>query len=147
MTSMKNLWPEVFTESEKASAKNIIEEQAKLLSKITKGVVFADVEQMDFIEAATNSMENEFAFEFYIRGKFLEGYRFKVLSFSHDITLYPVKFRVDDFIAKEIGIKNKSYNGYFCEVTDQNDLERFLEKVLTSERMKNVIGSILKLSK
>jgi hypothetical protein len=142
---MKNLWPEEFNENDKISAKNFIEEQAKLLPKLTNSLVYAAVEENKFADSLI-VMKNEFIYEFYIYGKFLEGYRFKVLTFSHDITLYPVKFLLDELIAKELSVKKEAF-GYFKVVTDINELENLISSILTCDRMKNVIGSILKLSR
>ncbi len=40
---MKNLWPERFEVNTKPSAKELLEEQAKFLPKITDGLVLAEV--------------------------------------------------------------------------------------------------------
>ena len=144
---MKNLWPETFPENNRPAAKNILEEQAKLLSKLTSGIVYAEVSPLAELEAAGTYMSNDFAFRFDILGKFLESYRFNVLMFSHDITLYPVRFRVDEKIGSELGIKRKIAEGCVTEIDSPEALETFLARVLITERLKSVIGSIMRLSK
>ncbi len=142
---MKNLWPEVFQENTKLSAKSLLEEQAKLLGKITGGIVFSEVTAMSALDAALESIKGEFVYRFDIMGKFLENYRFNVLCFSHDITLYPVKFRLDEKIAKELGIGSKYDRTH--NIGSEEELEKFISSVLTSERVKDVVGSIMRLSK
>ncbi len=141
---MKNLWPDSFAENTKPSAKSLLEEQAKLLPKITNGIVFAEVVELDRVESIREAMYNEFCYRLNIRGKFLEGYSFKVMSFSHDITLYPVEFHLDEQLAEELRIRS-AFNTK--KIDNPEELERFLGMVLTSNRIKNVVGSILKLSK
>lgn len=144
---MKNLWPDAFSENELPDAKGLLEEQAKLLAKLTNGTVYAAVSEMDQIDAINSSMNNDFAYRFDIRGKFLESYRFNVLMFSHDITLYPVKFRLDEQIGKELGVKKSLLGGCMTAVDSPDALEAVITRVLQSERLKAVVGSIMRLSK
>ncbi len=144
---MKNLWPESFEENNTESAKNLFEEQAKLLTKITKGVVFAEVEEMAYNEAMLSNMKDDFSFNFNIKAKFLEGYSFKVLSFCHDITFYPVKLKLDSNIANELGIGNPFSDTKIESIESPEKLQNFVGKILNSDRIKKVIGSIIKLSK
>jgi hypothetical protein len=144
---MQNMWPESFSENDKVAAKNLLEEQAKLLPKLTNGVVYAEVTELETLDAMTNSMSNDFAFRFDILGKFLSKYRFNVLMFSHDITLYPVKFRVDEKIGLELGMKPTLSRGVFASIDTPELLQDFVAKVLTTERLKAVVGSIIRLSK
>ena len=141
---MKNLWPDSFEENTKASARSMLEEQAKLLPKLTNGVVFAEVAELDKMTALGESMNDEFSYRFNILGKFLEGYKFQVMMFSHDITLYPVRFRLDEQLATELGISDPLRR---TEISEPDELEKFIGTVLTSNRIKDVVGSILKLSK
>lgn len=142
---MKNLWPETFEENTRPSAKNLLEEQAKLLSKLTDGIVYAEVSAVGLLDVISVP-RNEFMFRFDIKGKFLDDYSFRVLLFSHDITLYPVTFSLDEKIAIELGIK-KSIEGYIKSIDAPEDLDNFLSAVLKSERVKSVVGSIIRLSK
>ncbi|MFZ4698866.1 MAG: hypothetical protein ACOYMG_02340 [Candidatus Methylumidiphilus sp.] len=136
---MKNLWPEKFEENSNPSAKSILEEQTELLPKITNGIVDAEVVNSDDI---IENIENDFSYRFNLIGRFIKNYRFKVLSFFHDITLYPVYFNLDEEIATELGYKDNN-----IKIQTPESLEEFLRTVLQSERVKKVIGSIIKLSK
>jgi hypothetical protein len=143
---MKNLWPEKFAENQQITAKSIFEEQAKLLSTVTEGIVFGEVSPLEGYQVSI-ALRNDLVFRFDIVGKFLKNYRFNVLSFSHDITLYPVKVELDETISKELGIiKGKDSTIYLVELNTADFVEVFLGRVLHSERLKNVIGSILRLS-
>lgn len=145
--NMKNLWPDAFSENDLPAAKSLLEEQAKLLFKLTNGTVYAAVSELSALDSIPSSMRNDFSYRFDIRGKFLEGYRFTALLFSHDITLYPVKFRVDEKIGAELGIKKNIIEGFMTQIDTPEALETFLGRVLSSERLKTVVGSIMRLSK
>lgn len=131
---MKNLWPEKFEEDQRVSPKSILEEQAKLLPSLTDGIVYAEVDEIE---------HPEFAFRFNILGKFIENYRFEVLRLFHDIMLYPVGISLDEGIRKELGLNPGGLN----KIGSPEELENFLGLVLKSERLKKVIGSIIRLSR
>jgi hypothetical protein len=140
---MKNLWPESFEENPRQSPKVIFEEQAKLLPKITGDIVFAEV--VDEHSILLPGIEGEFRYRFNIVGKFIGDYRFRVLSFAHDIALYPVNFNLDGELGKELGMDIKSQ--YKKNIGSPEELEEFLGQILKSKRIQQVIGSIIKLSK
>ena len=137
---MKNLWPEDFKSKEIKSAKAILDEQSKLLPKITGDMVYASVKKMRAIEAIRGDHKNDFSYSFFLLAKFLEGYSFKVLDFSHPITMYPVKVTLDELIADEVQSDQE------FEIQNENEFIPILGKVLNSERIKDVVGSIIRLS-
>ncbi len=140
---MKNLWPESFEENQKLSAKSLIEEQASLLPKLTNGMVYAEVINMgmgkEFCEIV-----RDFAYQFVIKGKFLDTYRFRVLSFAHDITLYPIIFDIDEGIIEELDLEADDIYG--LTVDSEKELENLIDRVLKSKRLNEIIGSIIRLS-
>ena len=141
---MKNLWPDSFAEAATTSAKDILQEQAKLLSKLTQGIVYAEVKKLNYaqIDLLPSTLRDDFVYRFYIKGKFLPEYSFTVFTFSHDIALYPVTLRLDDSIREELGLKS-----FLTKPKSREELEGLILAVFTSERIKNVIGGILRLSK
>jgi hypothetical protein len=139
---MKNLWPEKFEEEQLISPKSILEEQAKLLPSITDGIVYAEVYPTDDLYGT----HTEFGFGFDISSKFLPSYHFKVLSVFHNITLYPVKIVLDEGIGKELGLDAPKFI-YCKKIESSEELENFLGQVLKTERLKKVIGSIIRLSR
>ncbi|MCK4823090.1 hypothetical protein KA005_45440 [bacterium] len=139
---MKNLWPESFKEYDAEPPKVIFEQQAKLLPKLTGDLVYAEVSELSTRESLYDGLRDDFRYGFYLTGKFLENYSFKVLSFSHDIAFYPAKLNIDSEIKKELGIKSR-----FVEVESPVELESLLQKFFSSKRLSKVIGSIMKISK
>jgi hypothetical protein len=137
---MKNLWPEEFKAKEIKSVKGILEEQSKLLPKITGDMVYATLKQMDYIESLKLDHKNDFSYSFYLAAKFLKGYSFKVFDFSYPITIYPAKITLDELIAEEMQCDDE------FSVNNEDEFISILIKILNSERIKDVIGSIIKLS-
>lgn len=140
---MKSLWPESFEENPLEPPKALFEEQARLLPKITGEIVFAEL--VDEIRGGSLGIPGEFCYRFNIVGKFIGDYRFRVLSFSHNITLYPVKLNLDSELGKELGIEAKA--NYLMSIQSPDELKILINAVLKSERILKVIGSIIKLSK
>lgn len=139
---MKNLWPQSFKEPDFEKPKTIFEQQAKLLPTLTGDMVYAKVTELGIIDASIDHINNTFIYGFYLTAKFLPDYSYKVLSFSHDITLYPVKLNINSEIRNEIDIKS-----IVIKVESPQDLESLLEKILKSERISKIIGAIIKMSK
>jgi len=137
---MKSLWPEEFKEKIAKPAKEILEEQALLLPKITGDMVMARVVSWSPSKKVLSEHDRDFAFSFQILGKFLKNYSFKVFDFSHDITLYPTTIEFDLPLAKELEIDN------VLEIKDEQQLINLLIKVFSSDRIKEIIGSIIKIS-
>ena len=137
---MKNLWPEEFKPNEVNSPKKILDEQSKLLPKLTGDMVFAKVIEMSEYDAAVLNHKDDFSYQFYLLGKFLKNYKFKVFDFSHSITMYPVDVSVDDEIAEELGIEEDA------RLENEEDFIKLIGIVFGSERLKTVIGSIIQIS-
>jgi len=138
---MKNLWPDVFEESKKKSAKNILNEQAGLLSKLTGGLVFAEVARMDSRDSiGKDKLRDDFTYSFYIRSKFLTEYRFKVLSFSHSITFYPVAVKIDSVLEEELNLP-------YSVIETEEAFEELVGNILKTNRIKDVVGSLMRLAR
>jgi hypothetical protein len=138
---MKNLWPEEFKELDIPAANVLFTEQGRLLEKITRGLVVGEVRDAEPFRLGFDS--NDFAFAFNLVGKFANDYRFTLFEFGHDIALYPVKFSLDDALAKELGIRLTTSTS----VKSPQELEAFAERIFKSARVNNIVGSIMKLSK
>jgi len=91
-------------------------------------------------------MRNDFVYRFDIYGKELKNYRYTMLTFSHDIGLFPVKFSLDNILAEEIGLETSPFAPPLA-ITTESDLDEFIAMALQSKRVSNVIGSIMHLSK
>jgi len=139
---MKNLWPQSFQEPNFEKPKTIFEQQAKLLPTLTGDLVYATLTQLDYLHARLENLHGDFIYRFSITSKFLENYSYKILSFSHGIEMYPVTLNIDSEIRKELNIKD-----IFVEVKSPQELESLLEKILTSNKISRVIGSIITMSK
>lgn len=143
-----SFWPEQFDESGPPSPKGMFEEQGKLLARITGGLAYAEVEELDEMSAIRSGLPNDFKYSFDLRGKLIPNYRFRVLSFAHDITMYPVKFDVDQSIAGELDLKfDNPFKRSVLELVSPDELEPFVKSVLGSDRVSKVVSAILRLSK
>lgn len=93
------------------------------------------------------NIDNWLTYRFDLIGNLLDNYRFKVLTFSFDLNLYPVYFfHLDPNIVSELNLKRDKY-GCLKEVNGKNELESFLKSVLFSQRITEIIDRIIKLSK
>ena len=140
---MKNLWPSEFQETDLPSMKSIIEEQLKVLPDITDGMVGGEVVTLDE-GYGDNLLSGDFMYRFSLIGRYLQNYRFRVFSFSHDVSLYPVQVSLDRELHREFQLPTHENA---VTVGSPAEAEKFLGEVFHSDRLKKVIGAILKLSR
>ncbi len=137
---MNNLWPKEFKTKTITPAKQILEEQAKMLPKLTGDKVFARITSMTAFDAMDLHDSHDFKFSFLLLGKFLHRYSFKVFNFSYDISLYPLKITPDELISKELGLDSS------VVVNDETGFTVLLNQIFNSDRIKDIIGSIMTIS-
>ncbi|MGG2466861.1 hypothetical protein ACOV1W_03940 [Paraclostridium bifermentans] len=136
---MENLWPEYINNLEKLETpKNILEEQSEFLSNATVGLIYASVDDRTDI-----SSDPTFIYEFNIRGKYLNNYKFTAFTITHEIAIYPLTIEFDEDIASEVGA-----DSFLCEleVNTPENLRNVLIAVFKSKKMENVMRSIKSLS-
>jgi hypothetical protein len=140
---VNNLWPTSFDEVNIVLPKNLLEEQASYLAKMTGGFVTAEVSLIDQINDTSPLKLRDFAYRFDLIGKMLQNYCFNLLIFTHDITIYPVFFYLEEGIGKEL----KTNPQGDLQIDDEANLERFIQQILRTDRVKRVIGSMIRLSR
>lgn len=139
---MSNLWKTSYEEAKTDPPLKFIQEQCSLLPKLTGDMVYADIEEMDSSTKIYDNMSNDFEYDFVLIGKFLGDFSYRIMSFSYDISMYPVRISVNDEIAKSL-----KYESKISKIASQEELEKFIGEVLKSGRVTEVISSIIKLSK
>lgn len=140
---MENLWPN-FNELQKIKTpKEILDEQGKLLPKLTNDLVYATIETSNIFNTDFSvGTKYDFTYDFNIKGSKLENYKFKVLTVGHNISVFPVRVRLDPEMRKEAGITKQD-----IIVENQNEFTNLLRDVFSSSRLKYVIASIISMSK
>ena len=144
---MKNLWPEKFEPESLPPPKILLQEQCTLLTKLTNGMVQAEVASSSEVDIILHSMQNDFSFRFDLLGPFLDNYRFTLLRLSHDIGIYPVKILVDSGVSKELGLPTSTRGLGEIKAVSPEEFENFLKTVFQSHRVRRIVGSIIALSK
>lgn len=137
---MINLWPKEFKELDSKSAKEILDEQSGLLPTLTGDMVYAEINEMNSLEAIINNHnDNDFRYTYNLKGKFLTNYSYKILSFSNNIRLYPVLVTIDENIVKELNFKSNN-----IILNNQSEFESILGQILQSNYLMETIGAIMK---
>ncbi len=139
---MDSFWPVNFEAANLKTPKEILEGQMAILPKLTKNLVYADLEELNEVQKI-KILPNGFQYSFVIRGNYLENYKFKVFSMSHDIIFYPVSVFLDNDIKTELEMSHLSM---VERLHSEEEFTTFLKKVLKSKKVSTVIGSIIKLS-
>jgi len=93
---MLNLWPAEIEVAEITPPVTILHQQAEMLGQLTNNKVLGDVRVRD-------GEGDVFTYDFYIAAPALNNYRYKLLTISYSIDLYPVTiFDLEESIYKEI---------------------------------------------
>ncbi|MFI5455117.1 MAG: hypothetical protein ACHRXM_06660 [Isosphaerales bacterium] len=132
---MTDLWPTDLGTVTTKSPLTILKEQASLLGAKTKNIVKATVKNAGQVFVPIMP----FSYDFILNAPALDNYRYRLFAVAYDVDLYPVRFRVDDAIAKEIGIKP----GEEFFATGEEQFIEILARILGSQKTRHVIHAIL----
>lgn len=140
---MDNLWPDLSDIQKIKTPKEILEEQAKILPKLTNDLVYATIDLSNvFNSDFTVATKYDFTYDFNIKGKKLENYKFKLFTVGHNITIYPARMRIESDIRKELGLNNID-----LIVENNVDFMNTIKEIFASSKLRYVIASIVSLSK
>lgn len=139
---MKNLWPESFDKFQISTPKEVLEDQAKLLPKLTGDLVYSEVAELNIHNSPGEIYDKSFRYGFFIRGKFLENYRYQLFSIGHNILIYPALMVLDTEISKELGLANE-----VITLDNEDQFIDILEKTLKTSRVGKIVSSIMSLSR
>ena len=133
---MTDLWPSYLESLAPARTPLIIlKEQASLLGLKTRNLVEAQV-----VEVPRLSEDEPFAFDFRLVASQFGGYRFSLFRIYYGITLYPVRFRIDEDICREMWPESSEP---FVRADSEQEFVQVLERLLGAEKTRRVIGALL----
>ena len=152
--SIKSLWPE----KEKFNVPNsrippvqILEEQAEILPNLTDDMVYAHVARTPkkpCFQFNGKEVKCEFTYGFFLGGKFLDDFLFEVFLIGHNLDIYPAFLNINEEISREIRPTSweDTNQGDDIKVDNQSDLEKVISDILKSEKVRQVIVTIMSLS-
>jgi len=115
-----------------------LKEQASLLGRKTRNLLEGEVVQVERV----HPNGPEFTYRFIIVAPALGDYRYGLFTISHDISLYPVTFRVDEDIKTELAAGSMSH-GDMLTAEDEDELVKLLRQILASKKTQRVIAALL----
>lgn len=118
---IRDLWPEGIVQEIPRTPGGILRSQAALLGKKTKNLVQGYVESM-------NLANGRFVHELQLTVPVLSGYRYRLLTVEHDISLYPA--RVAAF-------------GEAMECPDEDSFLEALEHAFAMHNTRRVIAALM----
>jgi hypothetical protein len=156
---MENLWGE-FNIENISTPKSILDEQAKYLPKMTKNSVYAVVtyeEKMNIKETEEKKLK-DFNYTFYIKSKYIDTYSYRAFSIHHNIDIYPLNMKIDRSLKSDISDKLAKENivnegllailpDDYIEIMDEEVFKKTIGIILSSQKMKYIISSLVSLSK
>lgn len=147
---MDNLWGFKRGAVPISTPKEIVDEQAYMLSKMTSDMVTAKVVELKknpLVEK--NSFQKSFSFEynFIIEAKYLPNYKLILFNVGFNIPVYPAYIRVNADLKKELEEKyEKPYYSDGYQVESEDEFLYLLKLVLSSDYVSNVVNTLIKMS-
>jgi len=123
--STKSLWGQLPATEGIRTPTQVLKEQATVLSDMTSGVLQGDV--------SVNRTGDQFSLSLDIVVPALDNYHYNAAVATHGVELYPVTLRSGWDYSKESRLK--------C--ADEREFEKALEQILSSEKVRRVIASLL----
>lgn len=143
---MESLWGDI--KKDKIVVPNsIIVEQNKILNKITEGLVNVDISEI----GNNRFRDAEFAYDISLISYRMENYEYPIFRIEYDVDIYPTWIILDNNI-RNIDIDptyNKGeneHNELVLEARDKEGFIKLLEIILSSEKITNIVRSIMALS-
>ncbi|MBI4965859.1 MAG: hypothetical protein HY913_21455 [Desulfomonile tiedjei] len=133
---MDDLWPDHLQTVAPYSPVRILKEQAALLGEKTKNIVQASLR----ISGEGSSSAKPFLYSFSIDCPAL-SYHYRVFSVALGFEPYPVSFRIDGDIRKEISPDTPE--GVSLSAESEQDFVSILGKILQSEKTKKIVASLV----
>jgi len=118
-----DLWPSDLGNTDMVAPVAILREQASALGRKTNYILSGQVE--------THGIGGKIHHILYVVAPPLDNYKYEVLEVSHEAVFYPLWIRSDD-----AGVYNK-------EAKTQDEFMQFLKTILSSEKLKRVINSLI----
>ncbi|MCL1872903.1 MAG: hypothetical protein FWF85_02165 [Clostridiales bacterium] len=144
---MKNLWNGDYLPKDTVSPQHFIQKQCDYLRQKTNGKIIAKVvEQKKPSDKLVESDSPEkLNFEFFLSSKNTPNFRYRVLKLSHSIPIFPIKITVSLEIARELIVFQDPVPTFTGEkiCQDQSEFEEYLEEILNSKVVTDVINSLL----
>ncbi len=120
--SVKNLWGDLSNLERVLTPKEILSDQASLLTQATKGVLVGQV--------SNNNEYGGFVYDLEVRVPALNNYTYTILTIQHQIELYPVRILAND--GRTLATC-QSEDGYISALYD----------ILSSKEVKLVLSRLL----
>jgi N-glycosylase/DNA lyase len=143
---IENLWPDFGEFANYNTPKEILEQQAKFLPKLTGEIIYAEIRDLTdgdimFDQEISGA---DFSYKFLLKSKFMDKYQFEIMTIFHDISIYPINIRIEKLIKEEVTPDKPQRS---LKIASEEEFNKLLFDIFHSSRMKNVIGSLFKLSK
>lgn len=136
----ENLWPSSIDLNDKiVTPKQILDDQALFVSKLTSDVLFAELKELSKI---LDSIMEDFYYGFFIKSRFMDDYSYRVFTIAYNISMYPLYISLDSDIANELQLDLISY-----EIKNEKELLENLKKIFSSNKLQMVLKNLYKMSR
>jgi len=139
----EQLWPVEFKRKNVEVPFYIVSEQAKKLGPLTDNCVLARVSKIGSASALNEGLPPDFAWDFELTAPKLRSYSYTIMHFAHRVHIYPTLIKPNSAIKKELGIKSEDG---LISAKSEEEFKGYLKEILNTERLKDVIQSILALT-
>lgn len=164
---MKSLFNQKFERKNRLTPMGILKEQCTKLNEITEGTIIARVIEYegvvysregtlvpligkDFLNVNGVDIQNslgdigaKFKYEFFISSTNTSNYKYRAFFLVYGLSMYPLDVILDMDIAQEIQEQRSIEDSEVFVCQDEEEYVNLLSEILNSEKITNVINSLL----
>lgn len=102
-----------------------------------------EVRRVDIQKELGKQGEDLKSFECYLFTPEYDGYKYRLFFMRYGLSKYPVRFTLEESIAKSIASLNSRY---IVDVDNRTEVEKLIDLIFTSQKVVNVIQELIHIS-
>ncbi|WP_375320659.1 hypothetical protein [Aliivibrio logei] len=135
-----------FTQSEAKLPEVLISEIVINFSNAAEGLAYLDVVKVNS-DVFSISRLDFFNFSLILRSEHLKNYSFKIFDFGYDVSIYPLKLRVEPDIGEECKFEyNQILQEYLFECSDEVEVLAVLTKIFESKKFISTVSGLMRIA-
>lgn len=141
-----NFFTNKFIQSDVKLPEVLIKEIVNNFTNAAEGLAYLDVVKVNS-DMFSISRLDFFSFSLVLRSEHLKNYSFKLFEFGYDVSIYPLKIRVESDIGEECGFEyDHILEEYLFECVDEADVLKVLSKIFESKKFVSTVSGLMRIA-
>lgn len=106
---------------------------------------FGTENHIDIQDSLGKLGETEKKFECYLYTSSYDEFKYRMFFMKYGTAIYPVRFTLEESIARSIHGSNSNYSSYFFSCNNREEVEELVFKILTSQKILGVMQELIRI--